>query len=348
MFHLVVMACLASDPSICAARLLPTPTPLTEATCITEARGRISAWAALHSGLAMGDWDCRPIEEVPRLALTNLAPGVYVHLGRSEPISVANGGDIANLGVVIGDTVAVIDPGGSRAIGEGLYAAVRGLTDKPISHVILTHMHPDHIYGAEVFAEAGAEIISHRNLPSGLERRLDIWAESIPRQAGALAMIGTRAIPPDRTVAAQEVISLGGATVLLQPVSAAHTDNDLTVFHRDSGTLFTGDLIFSGLTPSIDGSLTGWLAWLELSPRPSPQRIVPGHGPVFHRWEESTAPLRAYLVALADQTRAAIRAGEAMSIAATHVGADQSAEWQGFHEINARNAIAAFKELEWE
>jgi quinoprotein relay system zinc metallohydrolase 2 len=348
MFHLVVMACLASDPSICAKRLLPTPEPLTEANCTAKASGRIAAWAALHRDLLTGAWKCIPTAELPRLDLIDVAPGVHVHLGRSEPVSVANGGDIANLGVVIGDTVAVIDPGGSRAIGEALYASIRRLTDKPISHVILTHMHPDHIYGAEVFAEAGAHVIGHYNLPSGLERRKEVWAESIPRQAGALAMIGTQAIPPDRTVSALEEIGLGGATLLLQPVATAHTDNDLTVYHLESGTLFTGDLIFAGLTPSLDGSLNGWLDWLGLPPDPLPQRIVPGHGPLFPGWEDGTAALRAYLVALADQTRAAIRAGEAMSTAATHVGTDQRSDWVGFDEINARNAIAAFKELEWE
>ena len=45
---------------------------------------------------------------------------------------------------------------------------VRRSSIAPIGPVILTHMHPDHIYGAEVFAEAGAEIVAHRNLPSGV------------------------------------------------------------------------------------------------------------------------------------------------------------------------------------
>lgn len=348
MFHLVVTACLAADPTICADRLLPTPEPLSETACANGASARIVTWAARHPDLVTGAWTCRATAGLPRLDLTTVAPGVLVHLGRPEPVSVANGGDIANLGVVIGDTVSVIDPGGSRAIGEALYAAIRNLTDKPVSHVILTHMHPDHIYGAEVFAEAGAEIIAHRNLASALERRAETWAESIPRQAGALAMLGTRAIPPDLAVAAPQEITLGGATLRLDPIATAHTDNDLTVLHLESGTLFSGDLVFAGLTPSLDGSLTGWLAWLAHPPDPPPQRIVPGHGPVSTGWEDTTAPLRAYLTALADQTRAAIRAGEAMSEAATHVGTDQRGDWQGFDEINARNAIAAFKELEWE
>lgn len=348
MFHLVVTACLAADPSICAERLLPTPGTLTEAACIAGAEARIAAWIALHPDLAPGDWRCRPTGDLPYLDLTEIAPKVLVHPGQSEPVSVENGGDIANLGVVLGDSVAVIDPGGSRAIGERLYAAIRRITDKPITHVILTHMHPDHIYGAEVFAEAGAKIIGHRNLPSGLERREAAWAESIPLQAGELAMLGTRAIAPDRTIAAPEEIDLGGATLRLTPEATAHTDNDLTVFHLESATLFTGDLVFGGLTPSLDGSLTGWLSWLEQAPSPLPRRIVPGHGPVEMEWNGGTAPLRAYLTALADQTRAAIRAGEAMSEAAAHVGVDQQDRWKGFAEINARNAIAAFKELEWE
>lgn len=348
MFHLIVSACLLADPTLCAVRLLPTPEPLTETDCLAGAEARIATWSGLHPDLVTGDWRCRDTSALPALTLTEIAPGVFVHAGHSEPVSPENGGDIANLGVVIGDTVAVIDPGGSRAIGEGLYAAIRRITDKPISHVILTHMHPDHIYGAEVFAEAGAKILAHRNLPSGVERRAEVWAESIPRQAGALAMLGTRAILPDRTLDAPEDIDLGSATLRLQPVATAHTDNDLTAFHLESGTLFTGDLVFAGLTPSLDGSLTGWLGWLNHPPAPLPLRIIPGHGPIPMDWTRGTAPLRAYLTALADQTRAAIRAGEAMGEAATHVGTDHRDGWLGFDEINARNAIAAFKELEWE
>lgn len=348
MFHLVVTACLLADPALCAKRVLPAPEPLTEAACEEGAKARIAGWIALHPDLQAGDWTCLPTEALPALSLTEIAPGVLVHLGDPQPLSPDNGGDIANLGVVIGDSVAVIDPGGSRAIGEGLYAAIRRITNKPIRQVILTHMHPDHIYGAEVFAEAGAKIIAHHNLTSGVERRQEVWAESIPRQAGALAMLGTRAVLPDRTISVPEAIDLGGATLRLQPVATAHTDNDLTVFHPESGTLFTGDLVFQGLTPSLDGSLTGWLDWLSNPPERAARQIVPGHGPIGRTWDDATAPLRAYLTALADQTRAAIRAGEPMSEAATHVGTDQQDGWAGFDEINARNAIAAFKELEWE
>lgn len=348
MFHLVVMACLAADPTLCAARVLPAPAPLDEAACRAGGPARVTAWGEAHDDLVLGGWECRPTAALPALAVTEIAPGVHVHAARADVLTLANRGDIANLGFIVGDSVAVIDPGGSRAIAEELYAAIRGVTDRPISHVIITHMHPDHSFGAEVFAEAGATILAHRNLPSGLERRMQTWAESIPRQVGALSMLGTRVRLPDRTRAAPEEISLGGATLILVPVATAHTDNDLTVFHVESGTLFTGDLIFAELLPSLDGSLLGWLDWLSAPPVPLPRLIVAGHGPVPMRWDEASGPVRAYLTALAEETRAAIRAGEPMSLAATHIGQDLRGTWRGFDEFNPRNAIAAFKELEWE
>jgi quinoprotein relay system zinc metallohydrolase 2 len=348
MFHLVVTACLAADPAICAERLLPTDEPLSKAACTASAPARIAAWGHLHGDLLTGAWQCRATGDLPAHSLQEIAPGVHVHAPTAEPLSPENGGDVANLAVVIGDTVAVIDPGGSRDIGERLYAAIRQLTDKPIRVAIITHMHPDHSFGAEVFAEAGAEILGHRNLGSGLERRMETWAESIPRQAGALAMLGTKVHLPDRGVGAPETMDLGRATLRLVPVATAHTDNDLTVYHIESGTLFTGDLVFDELTPSLDGSLLGWLDWLATPPDPLPRLVVAGHGPVPTDWEGGTAAVRAYLMALAEDTRAAIRAGEPMSRAVTHIGAGERGNWRGFDEMNAHNATAAFKELEWE
>ena len=46
---------------------------------------------------------------------------------------------------------------------------------------------------------------------------------------------------------------------MIEAQPAAHTDNDLTVFDRNSGTLWTGDLVFLDHIPVLDGSLKGWL-----------------------------------------------------------------------------------------
>ncbi|MDZ4134868.1 MAG: quinoprotein relay system zinc metallohydrolase 2, partial [Paracoccaceae bacterium] len=299
MFHLALMTCLATDPAVCAERVLPAPEALSETLCQTTAADHAALWITAHPDLRAGVWRCLATEDLPALPFAEIAPGVYAHQGRAEPISPLNRGDIANLGFVIGDSVAVIDAGSSRALGEQVYAAIRRVTDRPISYLILTHMHPDHSFGAEVFAESGAVVLGHANLPSALARRADTWAESIPRQIGAQTMLGTKIRLPDRGIAAPEDIDLGGATLRLVPVATAHTDNDLTVYHLQSGTLFSGDLIFADLLPVIDGSILGWLNWLAGPPAPVPARIVAGHGPVPMAWDVATAPIRDYLTVLA-------------------------------------------------
>ncbi|MGN6704151.1 MAG: MBL fold metallo-hydrolase, partial [Burkholderiaceae bacterium] len=82
------------------------------------------------------------------LPMERIAPGVFVHEGEQAETSAANRGDIANIGFVVGKRcVAVIDTGGSAAIGAALREAVRSRTGLPVCYVINTHMHPDHVFG---------------------------------------------------------------------------------------------------------------------------------------------------------------------------------------------------------
>lgn len=357
MFHLILTACLAAQPGTCDGRLLPAGDAPTRAGCESAAAPIARDWLARHPDLVAADpahgggARCVTTPELPALTVQEIAPGIHVHQGAMDQLSPQNRGRIANSAFVIGDTVAVIDSGGSRAEGEALYAAIRQITDRPVSHLILTHMHPDHILGAEVFAEAGATIVAHARLAPAVALRADAWMISVPRQIGAQNFAGTRIAPVDHPVAAPETLSLGGRALRLVPAPPAHTDSDLTVLDQDSGTLFTGDLVFLGLTPSLDGSLAGWLDWLDRPPDPLPSRIVPGHGPVTAHWADATAPERHYLTALRDATRQAIARGLALSSAVPAiVGAmlPVSEGWADFQAITARNAATAFAELEWE
>ena len=351
MHLLILTACLAASPGDCAPRLLPQGAGGDAAAC--QARGdSVSAdWLAGHPGLTGKGWTCAPLDQAPALELTELAPGVHVHRGADAPLSPENRGRIANLGVVVGDQrVAVIDPGGSREEGEALFAAIRRLTDLPIGPVILTHMHPDHIAGAGLMAEAGGDITGDARLPAALAARAETWRETIPAQIGALAWAGTDLVAPTRLVAGAETLDLGGTTLTLAPVATAHTDSDMTVRDRRSGVLFTGDLVFRGLTPVVDGSLKGWLAWLD-APPPEGGIVVPGHGPVAPTLAEAAAAETAYLRALRDAVRAALDAGQGLSEALPAIGAamaPQAPGWAGFEATTARNAAAAYAEMEWD
>lgn len=350
MHVLILTACLAADPSACADRLLPAAESADAAGCEVKAEGLARAWLTAHPDLTGDSWRCQPLAGVEALDLTEVAAGVHVHRGADAALSPENRGGIANLGVVLGeDRVAVIDPGGSRAEGEALYAAIRRLSNLPIGPVILTHMHPDHIAGAEVFAEAGAEIIADARLPEALELRRDTWAESIPAQIEPLAWAGTVLIGPTRTIAGPETLDLGGRTLELTPAPRAHTDSDLTVRDSATGALFTGDLVFRALTPVVDGSLKGWLDWLAQAHEGAP--VIPGHGPVAASFSEASAAQQAYLAELRDAVRAALDAGQGLSAAVpavVEVMAGAAEGWADFPATTARNAAAAYAEMEWD
>lgn len=351
MFHLVLAACLAADPTACAPRLLPAGEAATRQDCEARAQAIATDWLARHPELTGGPAQCAATDTLPALDMAEIAPGIHVHQGAMEQLSPENRGRIANLSFVIGDTVAVIDAGSSRAEGEALYAAIRQQTDKPVSHLILTHMHPDHIMGAEVFAEAGATIIADARLPEAVARRAPIWLQSIPEQIGADEFAGTHVAAVNQTFTGTQDIRLGGRVLHLASAPRAHSGNDLTVRDAQTDTLFTGDLVFQGLTPSLDGSLLEWLGWLAASPEPPPARIVPGHGPVGDDWDTATAPTVRYLTALRDATRDALDRGAALSQAIPQIVAAMqplAPDWQSFDATTARNAASAYAELEWE
>lgn len=355
MFHLVVTACLLSSPEICEPRLLPAGDSPDRQGCLKQGEPIARDWIARHPDLRGSDIACVETTALPALATTQIAPGVYVHRGSAGQISPENAGRIANLGFVVGDTVAVIDAGASRAEGEALYAAIRRVTDRPVSHLVLTHMHPDHIFGAEVFAEAGATTVASARLPDAVALRAESWMRGLPDQIGAGALAGTRIVGVDLPVAAVQSLDLGGRVLVVTPVPPAHTDNDVTVFDAKTATLFTGDLIFQGLAPSIDGSLTGWLDWMAKGPPTQsdgvrPALLVPGHGPVLADWTTAITPQSRYLHSLRDTVQALIDQGTPLSTAVPKTVARMqplAADWQDFDAITARNAATAYSELEW-
>ena len=345
----VLSACLAADPQVCAPVTLVGQPFSTPAACAAAAPRIAQGWLEARPGLRQGGLTCERLADLPALGTRQVAEGVHVHLGQVAQFEDSPDGWIANLGFVVGrDSIAVIDAGASRAQGQALFAAIRRISDKPVSHLIVTHMHPDHAFGAEVFREAGAAIVGHARLADALQARGPAYLDNLTRLYGPGPMIGTQVSLPDVTVADRLEIDLGGRVLILTAAGPAHSDNDLTVRDSATGTLFAGDLVFRGLTPILDGSLPGWLDWMAV-PQPAGP-IVPGHGPVAADWPQAVTAQRDFLAALARHTRQAIGAGLPMSRAVPAiVDALQpfAGDWASFPESAARNATAAFKELEW-
>jgi quinoprotein relay system zinc metallohydrolase 2 len=281
------------------------------------------------------------------VAVDEIAPGVFFRFGVHEETSATNRGAIANSGFVVGrDAIAVIDPGGSLEDGRRLRDAIRRVTGLPIPYVVMTHGHPDHVFGAGAFRQDAPNFVGHHRLPSMLAARGEFYRRRLEetlgkREAGPIVM-------PTMLVQGRMDLDLGSRTLRLTAHPPAHTDCDLSVRDLATDTLMLGDLLFVHRVPSLDGSLRGWVRELQLLRAQRIKAAVPGHGPTRVTWPQAAEPLERYLGKLLSETREAIRRGVELDEAVSTIALSERGQWQLFDEYNGHNITQAYKELEWE
>jgi quinoprotein relay system zinc metallohydrolase 2 len=286
-------------------------------------------------------------ELIEPLPIVEVAGGDYVHFGAIALMTKQNEGAIANISFVIGDdAVAVIDTGGSVREGRELLAAIRGVTDKPIRYVINTHAHPDHVFGNAAFVAPGTVFVGHAHLPRALAQRGPYYLEAFRRSMGTL-LDDVRIVPPTLLVDGETRLDLGHRNLVLKAWPASHSDSDLTVLDPTSGILFAGDLVFVQHIPVVDGSIRGWLKTIGALQEIQAKKVIPGHGPMAD-WPDALTSERRYLENLASDCRDLIKRGVPLAAAAQTAGISEKSHWQLFEDYNARNATAAYSELEWE
>lgn len=281
--------------------------------------------------------------------------GVYVHYGRHELLTADTVAGIANHGFIVGESsVAIIDPGGTVDSVRQTITAIKKLTSLPISHVVVSHVHPDHSLGLAAFASeqhfGKPVILGHPKLADALERNLQFFRQhfifdNTTEQLRKLIEDGD--IQPVDT---ERIVDLGNRKITLTPYTRAHSDTDVSVYDHATKTLWAGDLLFVERTPAVGESILGWLKVLSQISQLDIGTVIPGHG---HggKFSELIQPQRSYLEFVVAQTRQAIARQvslkEFISDESNFV-ADLRAQWKLFDEQHALNLARAYAELEWE
>lgn len=253
---------------------------------------------------------------------------------------------LSNAGIVTGDEGAVlVDTAATQSRTEGLLGVAASVTgQKSVSACVLTHAHGDHAGGLSLLG--GAKVYSAAPAAQNLAARgLDHWPQLFP----SVEWGEIDAVVPDTIVAASD--SFDTPVPEAQPAllaralrSPAHSTGDCVVWLPDEGALFTGDLVWWGVTPlCVMGSIRHWRDALDSFLALDPAVVVPGHGTPTD--ERSITRTREYLDELVDASQAALRQGWSATQAASHVDFRSVAGWlePERHVVNLHHAIAELK-----
>ncbi len=235
--------------------------------------------------------------EIPAPAIEEVSKGIYAY------IQLDGSWFLNNAGCIVGEkTATVIDSTGTEARARAWHAAIRQVTQNPVSSLINTHSHGDHTYGNFMFADSAIiasercrrEIIASGNGSHSLFPMIDFGDCPVT--------------PPTVTFEDKLSVYVDDLRVELMFVGPAHTTNDIVAWIPERKLLFSGDVIFNGGTPfALAGSVGGWLEALERIEALGAETIVPGHGAVTG--PGAIQDVRDYLLFIQETAKRGMEAG---------------------------------------
>lgn len=239
--------------------------------------------------------------EAPSMTVQQVSPHAYFVQGLSALGSTDNQNFISNAGFVVTPKgVVVIDALGSPALAQRLLQEIARITPMPVTHVLVTHYHADHIYGLQTFKAAGARIVAHRAALTYLHSDTAQLRLRASRQDLAPWIDDdTRLVEADQWLDGDADIDVGGVRFEFKHVGPAHTPEDAVVYLPAEQVLFAGDLVFRGRVPFVGQADSGrWVAALDQMLAYPAQVVVPGHGPLSRQARQDMALTRDYLTYL--------------------------------------------------
>ncbi len=247
--------------------------------------------------------------EASALKAIQVAPSTWYVQGESALGSIANRNFISNAGfVVTAKSVIVIDALGSPALAEDLLVQIKKITPNPVTHVIVTHYHADHVYGLQVFKNKGAVIIAHSAARDYLNSETAAQRLKISRtELAPWVNAQTQLTPATEWITQAKTLTVDDTVFHIEPVGEAHTPEDLAVFIPKSKVLFAGDIVFKSRIPFVGptADTQQWIRALDSLLKLNLKTIVPGHGAVTQNAKADLEQTRDYLLYL----RQALRPG---------------------------------------
>jgi glyoxylase-like metal-dependent hydrolase (beta-lactamase superfamily II) len=276
-----------------------------------------------------------------------VAPGIYVFIGETGARTYENEGMNANSGFIVTDAgVLVVDSGSTWKVAEAIHAAIRRVTNQPVTYVVNTGGQDHRWFGNGYFRAQGAEILAAAAAIDDMSTR---GVAQLQALAGELKdrVVGTEVVLPTRTFAQAEVLTLGGREIHVLHFGGGHTSGDSVVWLPADGVLFAGDLVYVdrllGVLPFSNA--TAWLASFEAMERLKPRIIVPGHGAVCDL-PKAQRDTRDYLRLLVDHMRRSVDAMVDLQEAIDTL--DQSAfrHLANYDALKGGNASRVYLEME--
>jgi glyoxylase-like metal-dependent hydrolase (beta-lactamase superfamily II) len=260
-----------------------------------------AAAAQLSSGLD-------PAEGDPRLIFTNfsvnprdgmrMSPARILH--PVPGVSVAVSYDFGDFAFVrTGAGIVAIDAGTSAGRVRSALADLGLPGDEPITHVILTHAHFDHVGGASALIGPATRVIASAGFPAERERQRH-WVIPFGNFTGSNAT-PIAEVKPDVLVGDITSLEVGGVEFRLIPAAGGETPDALMVYLPASELLFTGDVMmpYIGAPFSAEGSPEGLLEALRVIRELAPRQLIHGHAPLTDNFSiEALAGLEPALAAL--------------------------------------------------
>ena len=275
----------------------------------------------------------------------------YYVQGLPGAVSVENQGFMSNAGfVVTNEGVIVFDALGTPALARQLVAAIGKITKQPIKRVIVSHYHADHIYGLQVFKALGAEIWAHKAGEEYLgsddaQLRLNQRREMLKPWVDQ----DTHLLPADKWLTADANFEMGGLHFELRHVGPAHSVEDLVMYIKEDGVLYSGDLIFKGRVPFVGNADSRlWLIALDKLIAFKAKHLIPGHGAASNTPEADLELTRNYLIYVRKVMGDAVKNFEPFDDAYAQTDWSAYSKLPAFLDANRANAYNTYLLMERE